>query len=110
MYCEVTRAPVFVISASSGEHMWGETTRPNEGLKRTADLQLIDSYTPWVIVSDSGEHHYTCPLLPYLIMKSGGGGGALEERNVIDFDTICFTAFKMNVALHVQFYVFIKKK
>lgn len=39
-----------------------------------------------------------------------GGGEALEERNVIDFDTICFTAFKMNVALHVQFYVFIKKK
>ena len=87
--------------------MWGETTRPNERLKRTADLQLIDSYTPWVIVSDSGEHHYTCPLLPYLIMKSGGK--ALEERNVIDFDTVCFTAFK-NVALHVQFYIFKKNK
>ena len=76
---QITWTSFSVISLSSATRV-RRTMRQNEGLKCTTNLQLIDSCTPWMIVSDSGEHHYTCSLFPFFIMKSEGGRGGSEVK------------------------------
>lgn len=67
MKYQITWEASIVISVSSAKR---RTIRQNEGLKCTMNLQIMDSHTPWMIVCDSGEHHYTCPLFPFFIAKS----------------------------------------